>query len=559
MDGPVQHAASTRASPQRTSSRRQNQKAKASHTLRRAAAEKSDVTRRATKITASRSTLESLKRTHAARSSAADRPGSACSHGSSYSDSSFSTHQSESASVLADYYSVESLCSFDSGVESLDSMLWMGDSTSLLSPMSPTDADLAGPSSSRRLGDVTTGSSLSGQASSPTSESPNHGSSSRTSLQSTNSSIPLPPGWLMKTTPDGKPYFVNKEKRMTSWLDPRTNRPAAATQRSGLAPARMHDGSNVPLPEGWEMAMSENGVPYFIDHINRRTTWNDPRALMFEQQRETHRLRQLNQANADLRRKIEAIRKQQARLEQEMLRSASPEAIGLAKMKAQADAYAILTLQAQQDTLQRQIEASAYGRMGGGGGGGGRLGALHSTLPDVPEGEQPSSPTFLNELASVRRVASGGRKKRGSGRRGGGGSGRSGRSGGGIKTERGNGSGHGGALLTSTATNSTTPLYDGLTPSSPTSAPDGPLSMPSPGLAVDAHHSDLSLDLEVKHEDDLGDDVPLHHHHRDVSVSDADISSAGITLGDVDLSVLGVDDLPLSPTAVEDFFGSWSV
>jgi hypothetical protein len=29
---------------------------------------------------------------------------------------------------------------------------------------------------------------------------------------SSTSEIPLPPGWLMQTTADGKPYFVNKEK-----------------------------------------------------------------------------------------------------------------------------------------------------------------------------------------------------------------------------------------------------------------------------------------------------------------------------------------------------------
>lgn len=278
---------------------------------------------------------------------------------------------------------------------------------------------------------------------------------------------------------------------MTSWLDPRTNRPAAATQRPGRAPAQMHDDSSVPLPEGWEMAISENGVPYFIDHINRKTTWNDPRALMFEQQRESHRLRQLNQASVDLRRKIEAIRKQQARLEQEMLRSASPEVIGLAKTKAQADAYAILTLQAQQDTLQRQIEASAtQGRFGF------RTGAVHSTLPDISEGG-PASPTFLNELASVRRVASGGKKKRGPGRR--------------TKPAA--------RIMAERVTSAPSPSYDYTAP------------------AVESEDL-LGLQFDSSSPFDACSEPPL---------------------GDVDLSVLGVDNLPLSPTAVEDFFGSWSV
>mmetsp|Transcript_6733 Transcript_6733/g.9355 ORF Transcript_6733/g.9355 Transcript_6733/m.9355 type:complete len:466 (+) Transcript_6733:235-1632(+) len=452
-----------------TSPQRSSRKVKPSHARR--VAEKGDA-RRATKGTSSRNTLDSLRRSHSQRSAnSIERPESACSHGSTYSDSSYSTLQSEPA--LADYYSVESLASFDSGVDSLDSMLWLG-GESLLSPtLSPEDLPSPGEAD---LDSVSYGADVSDGG----------------SQHSASSEIPLPPGWLMKTTADGKPYFVNKEKRMTSWLDPRTNRPAAATQRPGLAPAQMHDGSNVPLPEGWEMAISENGVPYFIDHINRKTTWNDPRSLMFEQQRESHRLRQLNQANTDLRRKIEAIRKQQARLEQEMLRSASPEAIGLAKMKAQADAYAILTLKAQQDTLQRQIEASAtQGRFGS------RMGAMHSTLPDISEGG-PASPTFLNELASVRRVASGNKKKRGSGRR----TKPSSR----IKAER---------------------------------ISSAPSSIPAYSISPATETDQSVLDL--------------------LDTDSTSLDMCEPALGDVDLSVLGVDDLPLSPTAVEDFFGSWSV
>lgn len=32
-----------------------------------------------------------------------------------------------------------------------------------------------------------------------------------------------------------------------------------------------------PLPEGWEQAMTETGEVYFINHIDRTTSWNDPR------------------------------------------------------------------------------------------------------------------------------------------------------------------------------------------------------------------------------------------------------------------------------------------
>lgn len=32
-----------------------------------------------------------------------------------------------------------------------------------------------------------------------------------------------------------------------------------------------------PLPPNWAMAVDYDGKPYFIDHINKETTWLDPR------------------------------------------------------------------------------------------------------------------------------------------------------------------------------------------------------------------------------------------------------------------------------------------
>lgn len=32
-----------------------------------------------------------------------------------------------------------------------------------------------------------------------------------------------------------------------------------------------------PLPEGWEQAVTADGEVYYIDHINKITTWVDPR------------------------------------------------------------------------------------------------------------------------------------------------------------------------------------------------------------------------------------------------------------------------------------------
>lgn len=36
-------------------------------------------------------------------------------------------------------------------------------------------------------------------------------------------------------------------------------------------------GSDQPLPDGWEMRFTEQGVPFFIDHHSKTTTYNDPR------------------------------------------------------------------------------------------------------------------------------------------------------------------------------------------------------------------------------------------------------------------------------------------
>lgn len=35
--------------------------------------------------------------------------------------------------------------------------------------------------------------------------------------------------------------------------------------------------SDEPLPDGWEMRFTEQGVPFFIDHNTKSTTYNDPR------------------------------------------------------------------------------------------------------------------------------------------------------------------------------------------------------------------------------------------------------------------------------------------
>lgn len=35
--------------------------------------------------------------------------------------------------------------------------------------------------------------------------------------------------------------------------------------------------NNIDLPDGWDIATDFDGKIYYIDHINKKTTWIDPR------------------------------------------------------------------------------------------------------------------------------------------------------------------------------------------------------------------------------------------------------------------------------------------
>jgi atrophin-1 interacting protein 5 (WW domain-containing E3 ubiquitin protein ligase 1) len=72
----------------------------------------------------------------------------------------------------------------------------------------------------------------------------------------------LPEGWEQRFDIHNKPYFVNHKNHTTQWEDPRTQ------------------GSEVSmLADGWEMRYTEKGQRFFIDHNTKRTTFEDPRFL----------------------------------------------------------------------------------------------------------------------------------------------------------------------------------------------------------------------------------------------------------------------------------------
>uniref|UniRef100_A0A8C1KDA7 HECT-type E3 ubiquitin transferase n=1 Tax=Cyprinus carpio TaxID=7962 RepID=A0A8C1KDA7_CYPCA len=134
---------------------------------------------------------------------------------------------------------------------------------------------------------------------------------------------PLPPGWERRLDPMGRVYYVDHINRTTTWQRPTDesvrNYEEWQNQRSqlqgamqrfnqrfiyGLAPTANKEFDPLgplppgwgespstqwedprtqgllnekPLPEGWEMRFTVDGIPYFVDHSRRTTTYIDPR------------------------------------------------------------------------------------------------------------------------------------------------------------------------------------------------------------------------------------------------------------------------------------------
>ena len=83
----------------------------------------------------------------------------------------------------------------------------------------------------------------------------------------------LPAGWEERYTPEGRPYYVDHNTGTTTWVDPRRWHILRTT---GPNPQTIIFRSD-PLPSGWEMCFTSNGRVFFVDHHTKTTTWDDPR------------------------------------------------------------------------------------------------------------------------------------------------------------------------------------------------------------------------------------------------------------------------------------------
>ncbi|CAE1227266.1 YAP1 [Acanthosepion pharaonis] len=94
---------------------------------------------------------------------------------------------------------------------------------------------------------------------------------------------PLPPGWEMAKTTQGHRYYLNHLDQSTTWHDPRKSHSTSVLnsqqpnrpQSQQSPPAQIQNIG--PLPPGWEQATTNEGEVYFINHVERTTSWYDPR------------------------------------------------------------------------------------------------------------------------------------------------------------------------------------------------------------------------------------------------------------------------------------------
>jgi E3 ubiquitin-protein ligase NEDD4 len=89
---------------------------------------------------------------------------------------------------------------------------------------------------------------------------------------------PLPAGWESREDNLGRTYYVDHNTRSTSWNHPTASTPSPAAVPSTETTTQVSLPPELgELPPGWEMRHTPEGRPYFVDHNARQNTWVDPR------------------------------------------------------------------------------------------------------------------------------------------------------------------------------------------------------------------------------------------------------------------------------------------
>nr|XP_014263508.2 membrane-associated guanylate kinase, WW and PDZ domain-containing protein 1 isoform X21 [Maylandia zebra] len=90
---------------------------------------------------------------------------------------------------------------------------------------------------------------------------------------------PLPDNWEMAYTENGEVYFIDHNTRTTSWIDPRClDKPQKPLEESeddeGVHTEELDN--DLELPPGWEKIDDPVYGVYYVDHINRKTQYENP-------------------------------------------------------------------------------------------------------------------------------------------------------------------------------------------------------------------------------------------------------------------------------------------
>lgn len=81
---------------------------------------------------------------------------------------------------------------------------------------------------------------------------------------------PLPPGWEISRTPEGRLYYIDHNIKTTTWQHPlsQSNESDESLQKS--------------LPGGWERRSTKEGRRYFVDHNTKSCHWEFPDSVALE-------------------------------------------------------------------------------------------------------------------------------------------------------------------------------------------------------------------------------------------------------------------------------------
>jgi len=90
---------------------------------------------------------------------------------------------------------------------------------------------------------------------------------------SANVNEPLPQGWEARRVECGRLMYINQEKKIKTYERPA---PHGRAEVSSPSSSSSKSGTKKTLPAGWECATDAGGRTYYIDHINRKTTWLYP-------------------------------------------------------------------------------------------------------------------------------------------------------------------------------------------------------------------------------------------------------------------------------------------